>query len=136
MHVPSLPDSVSPTLRVRPRSDAFDLVSALDTYALCATRLVETWFDMDVYARLGRQIDAIRAHGMAHGGMTVLSLQLVIAHTELLSTMWQHASVGVSAARIEEVQMRHAFAVEALRIAAAGPARGERLADSSVGSDR
>jgi hypothetical protein len=101
------------------RDGTFDLPSALDRYGTTCTRLVDTWFDMDLYADFRKQLEAIRQHAMTVPALTVYSLQLAIAHFELVSTLWQDASVGISAARLEEVKMRHAIAAEAMRAAAA-----------------
>ena len=101
----------------RSSREDFDLLSALDAYETTSTRLVDTWFDVHVASAFSREIDAIRHRTMQIPGLTVLGLQLVIAHCELASTLWQDASVGVSAARLEEVRLRHHLAVGALRAA-------------------
>ena len=101
------------------RDERFDLASALERYDTTCTRLVDTWFDMDLYADFRKQLEAIRQYAMTVPALTVYSLQLAMAHFELVSTLWQDASVGVSAARLEEVKMRHAIAVEAMRAGAA-----------------
>ncbi|HET8748582.1 MAG TPA: hypothetical protein VFM98_23510 [Ramlibacter sp.] len=97
------------------RSTSFDLVAAIDAYEDASTRLVARWLDMDLYSDVSRQIDAIRERGVSDPSLTVFSLQLVIAHSELICTMWQNSSVGVSAAKLQEVQARHTLAVRALR---------------------
>lgn len=102
-----------------PRCDAFNLMCALDAYDVASARLVESWLDMAAYTEFNRQIEPIREHGVTIPALTVLSLQLVIAHSELVSTMWQQSSVGVSAARLRDVMARHTVAVNALRVAAA-----------------
>jgi hypothetical protein len=102
------------------RDERFDLASALERYEATCTRLVDTWFDMDLYAEFRKQLEAIRQYAMTVPALTVYSLQLAIAHFELVSTLWQDASVGISAARLEEVKMRHTIAAEAMRAAAAG----------------
>ena len=107
-----------------PRFGAFELIAALDTYHAAAVRLVESWLDMDAYAQFAREIEPIREHGAAVPGLTVLALQLVIAHAELVSALWQHSSVGVSPQRMKEVRLRHALAVQSLR------AEATRLAGS------
>lgn len=106
----------SPTLL---RDRASDLLAALAAYELTSTRLVDRWLDMDIYQECSTQIDAIREQGVANPALTVLSLQLVIAHSELVGTMWQNASMGVCGARLQEVKDRHALAINALRSAAA-----------------
>ena len=98
--------------------DAFNLLSALDAYDLAGQTLVASWLDMEVYADFSAKVDAIREHGATVPALTVLSLQLVIAHSELVSTLWQNASVGVGPERMGEVQARHSEAIESLRAAA------------------
>ena len=73
------------------------------------------WLDMDVYASFSSQIDAIRARGPGVPSLTVPLLHLVIAHSELVCTLWQNASVGGGAAQLKEVQARHADAVARVR---------------------
>jgi hypothetical protein len=101
------------------RHRASGLLAALDTYELTSARLVDRWLDMDIYRDCSTQIDAIREQGVTSPALTVLSLQLVIAHSELVGTMWQNASKGVCEARLQEVKDRHALAINALRSAAA-----------------
>jgi hypothetical protein len=100
-----------PTLRSSP----FDLVTAIDAYEISSTLLVARWLDMELYADVSRQIDAIRERGVSEPSLTVFALQLVIAHSELVSTLWQNASVGVCPTMLKEVQARHAHAIRALR---------------------
>lgn len=100
------------------RRDAFELLSALDAYELAAERVVRDWFDVHAYADVTRRIEAIRTHGASVPALTVVSLQLVIAHTELLSMLWQNACTGGGVARLAEVQERHAACVASLRAAA------------------
>ena len=102
-----------------PRCDAFNLISALDAYDLASTKLVENWLDMELYAEFSKQIDVIREHGVSVPVLTVLSLQLVIAHSELLCTMWQNSSVGVNPVKLQDVKARHTASVHALAAAAA-----------------
>jgi hypothetical protein len=63
-------------------------------------------------------VDAIREHGASVPVLTVLSLQLVIAHSELVCTMWQNSSVGVSPVKMQEVKARHTDSIHALAAAA------------------
>ena len=96
-----------------------DLVSALDGYEATSTLLVEHWLDMDLYAQFSSQIEAIRGHVPGIPALTVLSLQLAIAHAELASTLWQNACTGVSAAKMQEARERHRLAIHAFRAVAA-----------------
>ena len=112
MQVHSRPDSAL-------RCSAFDLITALDAYDAASTQLVARWLDMELYEDFSKQLDAIRERGVSAPALTVLSLQLVIAHSELVCLMWQHSSVGVSATKMQEVQARHSHSIDALRAAAA-----------------
>lgn len=101
-----------------PRCDAFNLVSALAAYDLASMKLVESWLDMELCAEFGQLMVAIREHGIAVPVLTVPSLQLVIAHSELVCTMRQNSSVGVSPIKVEEVKARHTASIRALAAAA------------------
>jgi hypothetical protein len=100
------------------RCEAFNLAAALDAYELTCSRLVSQWMHMELYAQAGAAIAAIREHGVSVPSLTVLTLQLAIAHCELESTLWQKKSVGVSAEQLDEALARHADAAQCLRIAA------------------
>ena len=101
------------------RSGVFDLAIALDAYEMTCSGLVDEWLDMALYAEAGRSIAAIRQLGVPVPSLSVLTLQLAIAHAELESMLWQRSSVGIAEARVREVRERHAAAVQALRTAAA-----------------
>ena len=96
-----------------------DLVSAISAYERASTRVVRTWFDIDDYAECSKLIDVVRDEGVLQPVLAVLALQLYIAHSELISTLWQNAAVGVAAVKMDEVQARHTAAIVALRAAAA-----------------
>ena len=100
------------------RSDAFNIVAALDVYDLTCSRLVANWLDMTLYADAGAAIAAIRQHGVSNPSLTVLALQLAIAHAELESVLWERSALGGSEARLRTVRDRHAMALQALRSAA------------------
>ena len=96
------------------RRDAFGLAAALDAYAAASTRLVEGWFDPQAYAECTERLEAIRAHGLADPALSALTLQLFIAHCEVLSILWRHAVTGDCAEGIATAQERHALALGAL----------------------
>lgn len=107
------------------RCSAFNLMTALDAYDVASARMVDRWLDIELYADFSSQIDAIRQHGVSVPSLTVHSLQLVIAHSELVCTLWQSSSVSVSAAKLQEVMERHTLAVNVLRCAAAKMLRND-----------
>ena len=99
------------------RCDAFNLVAALDAYEVICSQLVTGWKDMDLYAHAGTAIAAIREHGVSVPSLTVLTLQLAIAHCEFESILWKKLNVEVTAENLKEVLDRHAHAVQELRFA-------------------
>ena len=107
------------------RAEAAALLADLEAYDEAGNRLVETWVDMDLYASFSGQIDAIRARGPAIPTLMVPLLQLVIAHSELVCTLWQNASVGGGAAQLKEAQARHADAIAQLRTTITGMLRSD-----------
>lgn len=100
------------------RVEAFNLAAALDAYELTCSRLVSNWLDMSEYADAGAAIAAIRKYGNSQPTLTILALQLAIAHAELESVLWERGSVGGTEAKLLAVRERHALAVQALRAAA------------------
>ena len=120
------------------RCDAFNLAAALDAYEVVCSQLVRRWQDMDLYAAAGTAIAAIREHGVSVPSLTVLTLQLAIAHCELESTLWQKLGGEVAPERLQAILDRHARAVQELRWAArkllVQEASAARSAGSSVAS--
>lgn len=135
-----MPDLSSPPVFIPAQAvqtrDAFDLPAALAAYEGMGARLVESWLDIELYARFSAQIADIRAHAVPLPALTVLALQLAIAHSELVSTMWQNASVGVDAGRIREVVERHAVALDALRTAATTLPKTARVTRATIQVDQ
>lgn len=104
-----------------PRRDAFDLASALDGYEATTRRLVETWFDMHVAQAFSRDMERIRERALATPELSLLALQLGIAHCELANALWHRSDVSAEA--MEQALQRHALALATLRAAiAAAPA--------------
>ena len=100
------------------RRENLDFVSALAAYEEASALEVESWFDIDRYAEFSKLGDAVREDGVAVPELTALTLQLHIAHAELVSTLWQNVAVGVPPVHMEQVRARHAVAIEGLRAAA------------------
>ena len=98
-----------------PGREAVDLLPVLDRYETASSRLVDSWFEPDAYANFSAEIDAIREQGLKVAPLTLFSLQLLIAHSELVSAMWQLSAAAASPAQVQAVRKRHAIAVQALR---------------------
>lgn len=101
------------------RSEAFDLNAALDAYEAACYQLVIQWKHVGLYAQAGAAIESIREYGVSVTPLTVLTLQLVIAHWELESALWRRWTIEqVSDQAFQEILGRHAIAVQDLRLAA------------------
>ena len=100
------------------RSETFIFAAALDAYEVTCSRLVTNWLDMNMYVEAGTSIATIRERGVSNPALTVLALQLAIAHAELEAALWQKGCVGMPDAKLTEVRERHASAVQLLRTAA------------------
>lgn len=101
------------------RCDASDLAAALDAYEVTCFQLVNRWKHTGLYAQAGAAIAAIRELGVPAPTLTVLTLQLVIAHGELESVLWRQFTVDeVSPETLQQVVSRHAVALQDLRLAA------------------
>lgn len=109
MHTSLVSDSVL-------RCDAFSLAADLDAYEVTCSRLLAQCHEMTLNSEVSASIARIRRYGVAVPPLTVLALQLVIAHCELEWTLWQKWSGRVSDKAFQEVKDRHAAAVRALRL--------------------
>ena len=94
---------------------SFDLAAALDAYEASCRRLLAHPLEAKLYAEFRASIAGIREHGVSTPALTVLALQLAIAHAELESALWQ-SRAGHPAVDFDAVRARHATALHALRI--------------------
>lgn len=108
---------------------AFQLAAALEQYDRDAARMVDTWLDMELYQQVSGEIEQIR---MLSAGLPQLSVswaELLIAHSELVHSLWRlrFQEVESDRVRLGEVRSRHSACVETvhsgcLRLLARGEA--------------
>lgn len=96
---------------------AFQLVAALEKYDEDAGRMVDTWLDMELYRSVSDQIEQIRLYSAALPRLSVPWVELLIAHAELVHSLWRLRFQHVEAdrVRLEEVRARHSHCVAVLR---------------------
>lgn len=97
---------------------AFQLVAALEKYDQDVTAMVASWLDLDRYHAVSDQLEQIRLFSGALPGLGVLWMELLIAHAELVHSLWRLRFQEVDADRVilDEVRERHARCVESLRL--------------------
>ena len=97
---------------------AFQLAAALEKYDQDVARMVDTWLDMDLYHEVSEEIDQIRMYSAALPRLSVGWVELLIAHAELVHSLWRlrFQEDGADRTRLEEVHARHAECVEFLRV--------------------
>ena len=96
---------------------AFQLAAALEKYGQDVDMLVDSWLDMDLYDRVGVQVEQIRMFSGAVPQLSVQWAELLIAHAELVHFLWRlrFPEDARDRARLEEVRQRHAACIVSLR---------------------
>lgn len=96
---------------------AFQLVAALEEYDVGAADMVDTWPDMERYRRVSEQIDRIRLYSAALPSLSVHWVELLIAHAELVHSLWRlrFREDGADRERLHQVREHHGHCVESLR---------------------
>jgi hypothetical protein len=96
---------------------AFQLAAALDRYDQSVQRMVDTWLDMDMYRSVSDQVEEIRRYSACLPELSVPWVELLIAHSELVHSLWRlrfQADQG-HRARLDEVRARHTACIESLK---------------------
>jgi hypothetical protein len=96
---------------------AFQLLAALEEYDQDTARMIAGWPELDLYRSVSDQMEKIRLYSSAVAEATVQSLELLIAHAELVHLLWraEYAGDRTSLEALEEVREHHADCVAALR---------------------
>lgn len=96
---------------------AFQLAAALDEYDEDVGRMVDTWLDMELYHRVSAEIEEIRGFSAALPQLSVPWVELLIAHAELVHSLWRlrFQEVGAHRERLDEVREHHSACVASLR---------------------
>jgi CDP-diacylglycerol pyrophosphatase len=84
------------------------VMATLETYERDAAELAQRWLDMDLYQAVSEEIDEIQRFSVAIPGVSVAAAALLIAHSELVYTLWRSDEP-------ERVLDEHQAAIESLR---------------------
>jgi hypothetical protein len=97
---------------------AFQLAAALEKYDLDVNRMVDTWLDMERYRVVSEEIDRIRLYSSALPSLNVHWVELLIAHAELVHSLWRLRFREEEADRekLQQVRERHSRCIESLRV--------------------
>lgn len=95
---------------------AFQLAAALESYNDDVERMVETWLDMELYRAVSEKIEEIRALSAYLPQLAVHWVELLIAHTELVHTLWRaQQAADRQAQEVQRVREHHAACIASLR---------------------
>jgi hypothetical protein len=96
---------------------AFQLVAALERYDRDTERMIAAWPRPELYREIFEQMENIRMYSAALAQVRVQSVELLIAHAELVHCLWRAQFAGPREARerIAAEGERHERAVAALR---------------------
>lgn len=96
---------------------AFQLAAALEKYDEDVGTMVDTWLDMEVYRAVSDQVEDIRMLTAALPQLSVAWVELLIAHAELVHSLWRlrFREDEIDRGKLAEVRTRHNDALQALR---------------------
>jgi len=97
---------------------SFQLAATLDTYDHDVAKMVETWLDMELYRTVSDEIEEIRRYSAALPQLSVPWVELLIAHGELVHSLWRlrFQEVESDRERLAEVRDRHTACVRSLKM--------------------
>lgn len=96
---------------------AFQLAAVLDRYDEDVGRMVDTWLDMELYGSVSEQVEQIRMFSVTMSELSVFWVELLIAHAELVHSLWR-LRLRADAADLENLRQlreRHAYCVASLK---------------------
>lgn len=96
---------------------AFQLLAALEEYDQDTARMIAAWPELELYRSVSDQVEKIRLYCSSMPEAAVQSLELLIAHAELVHLLWRAEYGGdrKSLEAIDGVRDHHADCVAALR---------------------
>ena len=109
----------------------FQLAAALEGYEQHVAVMVDTWLDMDLYREVSEQVEKIRMYCAALPQLGAPWVELLIAHAELVHSLWRlrFRDDPSDRAKLEQVRSRHTAAVQSLKAPCMRLlTRGEQLA--------
>jgi hypothetical protein len=96
---------------------AFQLAAALEKYEGRVNDMVDGWLDMELYREVSGQIEEIRRYSAALPQLSVHWVELLIAHAELVHSLWRlrFRESDADLGKLQEVRERHAACITSLR---------------------
>lgn len=96
---------------------AFQLAAALEKYDHDAGTMIETWLDMGLYRQVSDEVEQIRMYSAALPQLSVQWVELLIAHAELVHSLWRlrFREIEADGDRLAEIRQRHSDCVRTLR---------------------
>jgi hypothetical protein len=97
---------------------SLQLVATLERYERDSAVMVDTWLDMELYQRVSEQVEQIRMYCALLPQLSVQWVELLIAHAELVHSLWRLRFQEVAADRtqLQELRERHARCATALKM--------------------
>lgn len=79
--------------------------------------MVDTWLDMELYRSVSDQVEQIRFISAALPQLSVAWVELLIAHAELVHSLWRlrFREDDLDRVKLDEVRARHTACVAPLR---------------------
>ena len=105
-----------------PQDAAFDaiacqLIAALERYEQDSGRMIAAWPDLEAYGEASDTIERIRMYAGALPEVRVQWVELLIAHADLVHSLWrvQYRGEGEVASGLAQLRDHHSDCVAALR---------------------
>ena len=110
-------------------SIAFQLAATVEHYESHVDQLVASWLDMDIYRTVSAEIDQIQLYSSSLPTLAVPAVALLIAHSELVFSLWRGAGAALDNAAVQDCLERHRACASdvhrtCLRLLRGGPATG------------
>lgn len=110
---------------------ALQLAAALGRYEADAERLVGTWLDMELYADVTQQVEAMRLYSGALRAVGVQWVRVLIGHSDLIHLLWRSGGQATQRVKVDRFWREHVDAVRALRARCLREAARAELGDLS-----
>ena len=95
---------------------AFQLSAALESYQQDMDSLDDPWSQREQYKRVSDEFDMVRMLKGALPELSVAMVEVLIAHVELMSALWNSSPAAKGgSAPLESLRSRHRSAVESMR---------------------
>ena len=88
-------------------SIAFQLAATVERYETHVDELVASWLDMDTYRIVSSEIDEIQLYSSSLPTLAVPAVALLIAHSELVFSLWRGAGAVLENAAVQDCLLRH-----------------------------